>query len=166
MKKAVFGIPEKPETLINIGEGAFEGCRNLIELCFYAKMLEVSSRAFLDCQQLEKFPSNKISWLGERVFYFCASLQSVKFANKDTGIGCEVFASCFKLRGVVFVEGEIPPPLESGVALIEEYQDFHERLGVVGVIGAKDFNQQLAVDSAGLALHDQRLEKKKMIKKR
>jgi hypothetical protein len=113
-----------PSTVTEIGNGAFHGCRSLMEVIFNDRLQKIGYNAFINCKSLEsiKLPStvveignhafhgcgnlrevifnNGMQKIGKMTFYECASLQKITIASTIVEIGDSAFGYCSNLREV------------------------------------------------------------------
>ena len=113
-----------PDSLMSIGESAFEDFTKIQSVTFPDKLQEIGARGFYNCQSLTKLtlpdttltiaseafaccPKMKtadlpsVATIGNRAFAYCLGLTSVDFSDKKlTYIGDEAFAECSLLSEV------------------------------------------------------------------
>lgn len=86
-----------------IGEGAFEGCKNLVAVTFSDNSLlkTIGNRALVNCTSLESFafPSG-VTALPDSVFYNCTALKTVVLSDAMTSFGANAFDGCFKIEAL------------------------------------------------------------------
>ena len=104
-----------PDTILYIGEGAFDNCKNLVfiyglENCTGLSAIE--NETFKDCNNLHtiKLPDN-ITSIGDRAFEFCHNLRELSIPNSVSYIGEKAFSNCQNIKEI-----KIP----SGVTKIEK----------------------------------------------
>jgi hypothetical protein len=90
-----------PETVENIGFGAFAGNTNLNEISLPANLKEISGSLFLNCSNLTtvELPEG-IEKIGYNAFYNCISLQKIKVPDSVQTIESNAFSLCYKLSDV------------------------------------------------------------------
>ncbi len=116
-----------PDSVIKIGEEAFDGCINLKKVNLPKKLCLLGEWAFCDCESLEtiKIPDTlnviseaafadtglkkivipaNITQIGESSFAGCSKLEKIVFAKKSKlkSIGFQAFISCDNLKTVSF----------------------------------------------------------------
>ncbi len=88
-----------PDTVYNIGKGAFNGCWNLKEVVLPSTIKVIEANAFLNCNKLESINLEEgIIHIGETAFKNCASLKSVTLPSTIGKIDDEAFAGCSNLK--------------------------------------------------------------------
>jgi hypothetical protein len=97
-----------PETVANIGDGAFGDAFTLRDVTIPNSVTNIGVEAFYSCEGLTSVTLGaKIANIGQAAFFFCPSLTSVVIPGSVTNIGLEAFAGCQKLSKVCF-EGDAP----------------------------------------------------------
>ena len=100
------------DTIEKIGEKAFAGCSNMVEIyCtnhYYEgagqieapKLNKIGRAAFEECNSLTRvrLTQTSITEISERLFYGCDNLSFVDFSDKVTKIGTSAFSYCTKLE--------------------------------------------------------------------
>lgn len=96
-----------PDTLVTIGEGAFEKCRYLTHVLMFddgnhnrAEKLRIMDRAFLECSALKSITSLHNMDVHTRAFFGCANLLEVKATIN--GVAVHAFGNCKKLKKISF----------------------------------------------------------------
>jgi len=90
-----------PGSVTTIGNGAFRGCTNLINLTIPSKVTKIGENAFRDCDSLTKVTiPNSITSIENGVFRGCEGLKTVIIPNTVTSIGNSVFNGCKALTGI------------------------------------------------------------------
>ena len=88
-----------PNTVIVIGNGAFQECPNLTEITIPSSVSSLGDLAFYLCGNLKKITieSSDIT-IGSSAFEDCSNLETVTFtnANAKVGLGRDVFSGCNK----------------------------------------------------------------------
>lgn len=102
-----FDVFVLPDTITNIGDGAFSGCDNLKELYLPKQIKTVGNSAFSYCDGLEKvyIPANVT--FGSTVFRNCSNLHEIEYDKKLTAVADGLFSYCTGLKNV-----EIPSHIE------------------------------------------------------
>lgn len=97
-----------PETVANIGDGAFGDAFTLTSVSIPNSVTNIGVEAFYSCQALADVTLGaKVSNIDRAAFFFCTSLTSVVLPGSVTKIGFEAFAGCQNLSHVCF-EGDAP----------------------------------------------------------
>lgn len=90
-----------PNTVNNIGEGAFAGCSGLTSIIIPNSVKSIENWAFQDCGGLTSVSiPNSVTIIGRGTFQNCYNLTSVTIPNSVTTIGNEAFAYCSSLTSV------------------------------------------------------------------
>lgn len=96
-----------PNTVTNIGSGAFLNCTGLTNIIIPNGITTINKNAFLGCSKLTSLVIPKsVSSIGESAFYGCG-LNSIVIPNSVTSIGSLAFSWCDKLSTVI-CEAEVP----------------------------------------------------------
>ena len=94
-----------PESLVSIGESAFDGCSSLVSVDFPESLTDIGMQAFYGCISLVSVDlPDGLTSISDGAFYYCTSLASVDFPKSLTKIGMEAFRSCRSLASVDFPE--------------------------------------------------------------
>jgi hypothetical protein len=89
-----------PNSVITIGDYAFNNCRGL-SLIIFNSVITIGSYAFLNCHGLISVTiPNSVTTIGERAFMYCYGLTSVTIPNSVTTIGDHAFYDCHNLTSV------------------------------------------------------------------
>lgn len=90
-----------PSTITSIGNNAFNGCRNLVEINLPSGIKSLANGTFKDCRRLTSLtiPSTVTS-IGNEVFNGCVSLTSLTIPDSVTSIGNTTFNNCTALTTV------------------------------------------------------------------
>lgn len=116
---------EFPETISNIGKGAFENCKNLksvsgLENCSNLKVIE--DNTFKGCNDLHtiKLPDN-ITSIGDSSFEFCFNLRKLSIPDSVSYIGKKAFSNCQSIKEIKIPQGVTKIEYETflGCALME-----------------------------------------------
>ena len=90
-----------PNTVTHIGEYAFDGCKNLLNITIGNSVTDIGEYAFRWCTRLTKISiPDSVTSLGEFAFYECYNLASATIGNGVTSIGDHTFNYCTKLTSV------------------------------------------------------------------
>ena len=88
-----------PDTVFNIGKGAFNACRNLQEVVLPASIKVIESNAFMNCRKLKSINLEEgLIHIGETAFKNCESLESITIPASVGRIEDEAFAGCKNLK--------------------------------------------------------------------
>ena len=93
-----------PDSVVVIGESAFEGCFNLSAVNIPDSVLSIEKYAFTDCSALDslKLPDDLRS-IGEGAFVGCTGLTSVTIPANVKSIGKNAFMGCDNLKSVTIL---------------------------------------------------------------
>ena len=93
-------------SVISIGEGAFEYCTGLKNITIPNSVTSIGNYAFSGCYNLTSItiPNSVIS-IGDYAFSSCNSLTSITIPNSVTSIGDKVFRWCDNLTSIVVQQG-------------------------------------------------------------
>ena len=90
-----------PNSVTKIGDYAFEQCESLQSVTIPNSVKSIGNRAFSCCESLQSVTiPNSVTSIGNSAFYLCESLQSVTIPNSVTSIGDEAFGWCKSLQSV------------------------------------------------------------------
>ncbi len=90
-----------PNSVIEIGNYAFEGCTGLTSVNIGNSVTEIGENAFYRCTGLTSVTiPNSVTSIGQYAFYYCSGLTSVKIGNSVTSIGQSTFQYCTGLTSV------------------------------------------------------------------
>ncbi|MFA6309128.1 MAG: leucine-rich repeat protein [Clostridia bacterium] len=97
-----------PDSVTNIGDGAFRDCSELTDITFPNSLTKIDSDAFRSCSKLTgiDFP-DRITDIGLYAFQYCSGLTSVTIPKSVTRIGWGAFLHCDRLNEAYF-EGNAP----------------------------------------------------------
>lgn len=94
-----------PDSVVNIGEGAFYGCENLLKLTFgeNSKLEVVGDEAFYNCAFIENidFPKT-IKSIGNRALANCEKLKSCGIYGSDVELGTMLWKWSWNLQGIYY----------------------------------------------------------------
>ena len=95
-----------PDSLREIGESAFEDCKELVSVTIPNSVLSIGNRAFFYCSNLKSvIISDKIKQIGELTFSGCKELTSVNIPKSVKKISSCAFYNCIKLNTVNLPDG-------------------------------------------------------------
>ena len=98
-----------PNTVIKIGQGAFEGCTGLTSISIPYCITEISANVFEGCTGLTSLTIPKlVTKIGEGAFKDCTGLTSVTIPNSVTNISGKAFEGCTGLARVFSFNPEPP----------------------------------------------------------
>ena len=90
-----------PARVIYIGESAFEGCTDLMNVKIGDNVTSIGKSAFYGCTGLTNVKiGDNVTSIGESAFYGCAGLTNVKIGDNVTSIGESTFYGCTGLTNV------------------------------------------------------------------
>ena len=100
LKKVTFDA--KTSAAQKIGGSMFEGCTNLEEVTLFAKVNEISKKAFYGTALKKVEIPAGVTMIGENAFGYCESLTEVTFAQATTGlyINNNAFDNCVALKKI------------------------------------------------------------------
>ena len=94
--------------ILEIGENAFSGCENLVNLDISEPVEEIGKSAFEGCLGLRGLSlPDSLYFIGKAAFRNCPRLESVKLPSSLEELGAESFSNCISLRHVSFPNREI-----------------------------------------------------------
>ena len=94
-----------PEGITTISYGAFAHS-NLKELTLPESLMKIGESAFQDCEELTSlFIPDGVRSIEEKAFWGCVNLQSVTIGDGVTSIGEKAFCDCDNLRSVTIGDG-------------------------------------------------------------
>lgn len=94
------------EGVTSIGDEAFNGCGNLMEITIPDGVTKIGGSAFHECRRLKsiKLPDTVTS-IGESAFYRCSDLESINIPDSVTSIGESAFFWDNRLTGIDIPDG-------------------------------------------------------------
>lgn len=91
-----------PDSVIFVGETAFQGCRGLTNLLIGSNVTIIGGSAFSTCTNLTSIViPNSVTNLGPYAFNCCYNLINVLIGNSVPNVGTTTFGSCSKLTSIV-----------------------------------------------------------------
>ena len=94
-----------PNSVTSIGSWAFSGCRSLTSITIPDSVTIIGSWAFSGCSSLTSVTiPNSVTSIGERAFFDCSSLTSITIPDSVTSIGSDAFSGCSSLTSVTIPE--------------------------------------------------------------
>nr|MCR5120670.1 leucine-rich repeat protein [Lachnospiraceae bacterium] len=144
---------EFPNTVTDIGEMAFFGCKNLAEITIPANVTSLGYEAFSDCTSLASvtLPAG-LSDIGFRVFLGCTALTNITIPGGLGTTGGGTFEDCSALTSVVIEEGVMEIDFEAfnGCSSLTEIT-IPKSLYRIRTYAFKDCNKTIAVKYNGTA---------------
>jgi len=99
-----------PDTVIRIGQRAFEQAKNLKKVTFGKAIQTIGKWAFYDCESLEAVElQDEVTLIGASAFADCTGLKQVRLSKKLTTMYWKAFENCTSLTEI-----EIPKSLNIG----------------------------------------------------
>lgn len=90
-----------PDSVTDIGNYAFGGCDNLVEIVIPGSVINIGDSAFSGCYVLEKVTiSDGVATIGENAFNNCRGLTEIVIPNSVTSIGGSAFNWCDALESI------------------------------------------------------------------
>ena len=90
-----------PNSVTNIGDGAFDYCTNLTGVTIPNGVTTIGISAFNRCTSLSNVTiPNSVTSLGDSAFDYCTNLTGITIPDSITSIGYSTFVACFKLSSV------------------------------------------------------------------
>ena len=87
-----------PDSIIWIGESAFEHCHDLAEVRLSSSLAMINDKAFYECRSLKKADvPNSVKIIGQSAFEGCKDLSSLKLCEGLTFISANAFRGCSSL---------------------------------------------------------------------
>ena len=94
------------EGLTSIGNSAFGGCRNLMQLNLPEGITSIGDGAFSSCSSLSQINlPDSITSIGDGAFSSCSSLSQINLPDSITSIGDYAFSDCGSLSQIQLPEG-------------------------------------------------------------
>ncbi len=95
-----------PDSIVEIGRAAFEGCESLREIRIGEGCLRIGDSAFSGCKELRTAElSASLTEIGEEAFFGCRQIRVLRLGSSLRRIGDDAFMGCERLR--VRCEGEV-----------------------------------------------------------
>ena len=99
---AIAGSYAIPNSITNIGHGAFSGCANLTNVTIGINVSSIGSTAFFGCASLANFMiGSSVTSIGGSAFSGCTSLTNVTIGTNVTSIGVNAFYDCPSLMTIM-----------------------------------------------------------------
>ena len=97
LKEVVFN-----DGLLRIGEGAFKGCKSLLQVVVPSSVNYLGERAFYESAKLRKVVFNEVNTIDNEAFGSCTDLKEVLFKEGLQGVGKASFSRCTSLERISF----------------------------------------------------------------
>ena len=96
---------EIPNTVANIGSGAFWECSNLESITIPSSVTNIGIGAFYHCTSLHdiKIPESVVT-IEKATFTYCINLRNISLPNSLREVGCEAFKECISLTEIKIPE--------------------------------------------------------------
>ena len=95
-----------PKTIRKIGNGAFEGCKNLEKIELPDDIEAIGENAFRRCRSLKEFIFPRIiSTIEKSILSGCSNLKSITIPDKVMSIGAFAFEKCSSLSSISIPNG-------------------------------------------------------------
>jgi hypothetical protein len=92
-----------PNNVKNIGESAFECCKNLENIILSNKLTSIGEYAFSYCTNMKEINiPDSVNIIGNYAFSYCESLKSITIPENVTSIGIYAFYNCNNLAKVYY----------------------------------------------------------------
>lgn len=90
-----------PDSVTNIGEYAFDGCRCLTSVTIPDSITNIKDNAFRACTNLSSISiPNSVESIGNATFKSCTNIANVTIPNSVNSIGISAFQSCKSLTSI------------------------------------------------------------------
>lgn len=90
-----------PDSVLRIGEGAFENCIALKNITFSKNITHIGAFAFLSCVSItDMVIPDSVIYIGDYAFQYCSSISNLVIGNNVAHIGDYAFQYCDLLKTV------------------------------------------------------------------
>lgn len=97
-----------PESVTDIGNGAFSGCSDLTELVIPTGVTSIKANTFSDCNNLISVTiPDGVTSIGSYAFSGCSKLSSLNFPKSIEKIESYAFYGCSSLKNIIIPEGVV-----------------------------------------------------------
>ena len=97
-------IVDIPKEVEYIGEGAFEGNKNIEEVKLPKNVESISKNAFKDCENLKKIALNeKLIFIEDNAFEGCKNLETITIPENIETLEKGVFKNCKSLKNIIIL---------------------------------------------------------------
>ena len=88
-------------TVENIGENAFQSCKELVYVYIEEGVKKIGSGAFWECSNLEEVElASTVTTIGSGTFYGCSRLRTIELPPQLKSISANLFSQCFCLERI------------------------------------------------------------------
>ncbi|MBP3289804.1 MAG: leucine-rich repeat protein [Alistipes sp.] len=95
------GVIKFDGDVTEIGEKAFEWCRNLTSITIPDSVTVIGEDAFSDCSSLTSVNiGDSVTTIGRSAFYYCSSLTTITIPDSVTVIGEDAFNYCYSIISI------------------------------------------------------------------
>ena len=95
-----------PQGVTELGDNVFHGCTSLASVSLPEGLQTIGIKAFCECTALTQLTVPEgVTSLGKEAFYHCAALQTVSLPATLTQIGDQAFQLCHKLNAITVAPG-------------------------------------------------------------
>ncbi len=95
-----------PNSVTSIGDDAFNGCGSLASITIPSSVTSIGRNAFSLCLLLTSVTiGSSVTSIGGNAFYYCTSLTSINIPSSVTSIGGGITSDCVSLTSIVVEEG-------------------------------------------------------------
>lgn len=95
-----------PDSVVSIGENAFYGCVDLVEITISNSVTTIGNGAFMGCKNLQTVNidtiNSTLATLGDKAFENATSLRTLRLPYSLKSVGARAFSGCTSLVSVTF----------------------------------------------------------------